>query len=149
MLLEDPEDPALPAAAAGAEGKARMKFDLCLSHLVLHHVPEVEPLLATMLGCLKPGGMVALTDFEDFGPEAKKFHARARLIGVERHGINREWITRLLEKVGFVNVSVEVGWSALKRVEKFDGEFEGAGPPREERGEMMKFPFLIMTGKRP
>ena len=36
----------------------------------------------SMLGRLKKGGSVALTDFEEFGPAA-------RMEGVERHGIHR------------------------------------------------------------
>jgi hypothetical protein len=49
---------------------------------------------------LKKGGSVALTDFEDFGPGAKRFHPKAKMDGVERHGIKRDWMTGLMEKVG-------------------------------------------------
>lgn len=108
VLLEDPEDESLPpprARSAGAVGgdsttDARLKFDLVLSHLVLHHIPDLEAVLRTMLGCLKPGGSVALTDFEDFGPDARRFHAKSRMEGVERHGIQRGWIEGLMERVG-------------------------------------------------
>jgi 2-polyprenyl-3-methyl-5-hydroxy-6-metoxy-1,4-benzoquinol methylase len=78
LLLEDPEDPALPPADPRAPDGPRLKFDLVTSHLVLHHIADVEAVLRTMLGCLKPGGAVALTDFEDFGPEARRFHPRPK-----------------------------------------------------------------------
>ena len=102
VLLEDPEDEALPAAQDGKGG--RMKFDLILSHLVLHHIPDLQGVLKTMLGCLKTGGTVALTDFEDFGPEARRFHPHAKMAGVERHGINVQKMTELMEEVGYKNV---------------------------------------------
>ncbi len=79
IMLEDPEDPRLPAAH-GTDGPGpRMKFDLVISHLVLHHIADLRGVLTTMLGCLKPGGSVALTDFEDFGPEARRFHPEAKI----------------------------------------------------------------------
>jgi SAM-dependent methyltransferase len=78
----------------------RLRYDLTLSHLVLHHIGDLEGVLRTILECLKKGGSVALTDFEDFGPEANKFHSKAKMDGVERHGIKRDWMTGLMEKVG-------------------------------------------------
>jgi 2-polyprenyl-3-methyl-5-hydroxy-6-metoxy-1,4-benzoquinol methylase len=144
VLLEDPEDPSLPA---GSDGK-RMKFDLVLSHLVLHHIPDLKAVLTTMLGCLKSGGSVALTDFEDFGPEARRFHAHAKMAGVERHGINREAMTALMEEVGFTNVKVERAWAMKKQVETYEGEFGDKGRPSEGQGELMNFPFIVAQGFR-
>jgi 2-polyprenyl-3-methyl-5-hydroxy-6-metoxy-1,4-benzoquinol methylase len=144
VLLEDPEDPSLPA---GSDGK-RMKFDLVLSHLVLHHIPDLKAVLTTMLGCLKSGGSVALTDFEDFGPEARHFHAHAKMAGVERHGINREAMTALMEEVGFTNVKVERAWAMKKQVETYEGEFGDKGRPSEGQGELMNFPFIVAQGFR-
>ncbi|KXJ96656.1 hypothetical protein Micbo1qcDRAFT_155250, partial [Microdochium bolleyi] len=127
-LLEDPEDEALPPAAAAAaaadgggkgSGGARLKFDLITSHLVLHHIADVPGVLNTMFGCLKPGGWVGLTDFEDFGPEARKFHPESKMEGVERDGIPRDWMAGLLKDAGFVDVDVKVAWRTEKTVEKF------------------------------
>lgn len=145
VLLEDPEDKALPAGEAGG----RLKFHLITSHLVMHHIPELKPVIKTMFGCLKPGGMVALTDFEDFGPEAKRFHAESRMAGVERHGINKQAITSLLNEAGFTDVNVVVGWEADKKVEKFPGEYGKKGRPEEGQGEIRTFPFLVCMGKKP
>jgi 2-polyprenyl-3-methyl-5-hydroxy-6-metoxy-1,4-benzoquinol methylase len=99
-LLEDPDDKALPPASQHDRHGPRLRYDLILSHLVLHHIGDLEGVLRTMLGCLKKGGSVALTDFEDFGPEAKRFHPKAKMDGVERHGIKRDWMAGLMEKVG-------------------------------------------------
>ncbi|KAK7991596.1 hypothetical protein PG988_000390 [Apiospora saccharicola] len=165
VMLEDPEDPSLPPGAeeqerqqeqlqpngaGGVGGRPdRIKFDLVISHLVLHHIPDLAPVLGTMLGCLKPGGIAALTDFEDFGPEARKFHPEGKMEGVERHGIEKEAMRRLMREVGFTEVRVEVAWTASKSVEKFPGEFGDKAEGGDGKGEMMDFPFLICTGKRP
>lgn len=123
LLLEDPDDPAL-------EGK---KFHLILSHLVLHHVPSLEPLLQTMFKLLLPGGHIALTDFERFGPDSRKFHPEAKMEGVERHGITKMEMECLIKDAGFDKVQVCQAF----RLEK-DIEPEGS----------MQFPFLICMGKR-
>jgi SAM-dependent methyltransferase len=144
VMLEDPEDPALPAAE---DGRGRKKFDLVTSHLVLHHIPDLALLLKTMHGCLKPGGEVALTDFEDFGPEARKFHPEAKMFGVERHGVNAEWFAGLMKDAGFVNVEVKPAWHMEKEVEKFPGEWGQEKPERDDL-EKMVFPFLLCRGRK-
>lgn len=145
VLLENPEDPSLPA---GADGQ-RQKFDLITSHLVLHHIPDLGGVLKTMLGCLAPGGRVMLTDFQDYGPQAKRFHAESKLDGVERHGIHVETMTKLMEDVGFRNVSVTPTWTMPKMVEKFAGEFGAEGKPADSsQGEVMDIPFVLCYGER-
>ncbi|KAH7040201.1 S-adenosyl-L-methionine-dependent methyltransferase [Microdochium trichocladiopsis] len=147
-LLEDPEDKVLPPAGDGSEG--RLKYELITSHLVLHHIADIPAVLKTMYGCLKPGGWVALTDFEDFGPAARKFHPESKMVGVERHGIPREWMAGLLRDAGFVDVDVKVAWSTKKTVEKFPGEFGNhADAANASQGEPMDFPFVLCLGKKP
>ncbi|KAI0016923.1 S-adenosyl-L-methionine-dependent methyltransferase [Xylariomycetidae sp. FL0641] len=154
-LLSDPEDQHLPPANADADagpgGRPRLKFDLVLSHLVLHHLPDLAPALRTVLGCLAAGtGRAALTDFEDFGPEARRFHPEAKMDGVARHGVRRAAVADLMREVGFVEVEVRVGWTASKTVERFPGEFgDNADATGAGQGEAMEFPFLICMGRRP
>ena len=78
-LLEGLEDPALPLADPLDPSGARQKYDVITLHLVLHHIPNLRGVLNVMFGCLKEGGYIALTDFENFGPEAHKFHSKARM----------------------------------------------------------------------
>ncbi|KKK15767.1 hypothetical protein ARAM_004291 [Aspergillus rambellii] len=139
-LLEDPEDPLLPPDDTKNPTGPRRKFDLILSHLVMHHVPDLRAFLHTLFGCLAPGGRVALTDFEDFGPDAIKFHPPTKLEGVERHGLPKQWIAGLLNEVGFRDVQVRVGWTLDKSVD----DWEGHRP-----GDILSFPFLICEGVRP
>lgn len=149
VLLEDPEDTDLPPAHSSDPGGPREKYDLITSHLVLHHIPDVKPVLETMLGCLKPGGMVALTDFEDFGPEAKRFHPESKMGGVERHGINAEWMTNLMREAGFEEIAVKVAWKHEKKVERWPGEFKPGQSIGEDQGEKMNFTYLLCMGKKP
>jgi hypothetical protein len=72
-----------------------------------------------------------LTDFENFGPEAKKFHSQDKMEGVERHGIARQEMEKLMVGAGFVDVRVEEAFTMDKPVES---------------GGSMKFPFLICLG---
>ena len=147
-LLEDPEDPALPPAD-GPSG-ARQKYDVVVSHLVLHHIPDLRGVLVTMYGCLRPGGCIALTDFEDFGPEAHKFHSKNRMQGVVRHGTNVQAMEALLREIGYMDVKCEVAWKTRKRVEKWEGEFDTPdGKPGKGQGAVMEFPFLLIYGRKP
>ncbi|KAL4966084.1 class I SAM-dependent methyltransferase [Aspergillus stella-maris] len=140
-LLTNPEDSILPPSDPTNPDPTspRKKYDLILSHLVLHHVPDLKSFLTTLLHCLRPGGRVALTDFEDFGPEAIKFHPPRKLEGVERHGIKRGWIEEVMREVGFGDVEVTVGWTLEKKVEEWEGHKEG---------DTMEFPFLVVEGGR-
>jgi SAM-dependent methyltransferase len=74
VMLEGPDDPRIrpdPLSKDGTNGKESdlglRRFDLIISHLVLHHIPSLESIFSTMHGCLKSDGSVALTDFEHFG----------------------------------------------------------------------------------
>ena len=179
VLLEDPEDPALPPASLLSSATAtsdsdhttndtsspRLKYDLVTSHLVLHHIPT-EPLislLSTMYALLQPNGSswVALTDFENEGPQSRCFHPRAKMEGVERDGVNPDEMEGWLRDAGFVDVKVVRGaWGMEKRVERWEGEFEGVGrdgekdetaegKDREEMGQIQTFPFVCCLGRRP
>jgi len=148
VLLEDPEDKHLPPADSAQPDGPRLKFDLITSHLVLHHIPDLQAVLTTMLGCLKSAGEVCLTDFEDDGPGAKRFHAQSRMEGVQRHGIHADTMARLMNDVGFVNVRVERAWSMDKTVEKFEGEFQTERRAGPGQGEVQNFPFLVCLGEK-
>ncbi|KAK5125874.1 hypothetical protein LTR08_005121 [Meristemomyces frigidus] len=149
VLLEDPEDASLPPADPAKPNGQRQKFDLITSHLVLHHIPDLKAVLETMFGCLTLGGRVMLTDFQDFGSEAKRFHPASKLGGVERHGIRITDMTASMKEVGFKHVEVRAEWTMSKKVERFDGEFgDSGGPPRDDAGEMMNFPFVLCYGEK-
>lgn len=142
-MLEDPNDERIQSDPLQPSEKAAKprKFDLVISHLVLHHIPSLEDILRTMYGCLKSGGIIALTDFEDFGPNARKFHPEAKMEGVERHGISRESMTNLLEEAGFEHLRIETAFEMEKDIEEKPGE-------GVIKGNKMVFPFLICMAEK-
>jgi SAM-dependent methyltransferase len=142
--LSDPSDPLISLDPVTQRTIPSRKFDLIISHLVLHHIPSLSSILGTMHGCLKPGGRIALTDFEDFWPEARRFHPENRMEGVMRHGIERKEMGRLMREAGFVDVLVEKGFELETWVE----ENRGAGLVMEEGGTRGVFPFLICVGRK-
>ena len=101
--------------------------------IVLHHVPSLEDMLQTMYGCLKPGGHIALTDFERFAPESRKFHPESKMEGVERHGITKMEMECVIKDAGFCKPQASFAFEMEKTV--------------EPEGKMM-FPFLICTGEK-
>jgi SAM-dependent methyltransferase len=129
-VLEDPDDPKIQDTDSAEPPK---RFDLVISHLVLHHIPSLLDILKTMWGTLKTGGCVALTDFENFGPEAMQFHPQQKLEGVERHGITKQEMESLLKQARFINVEVKEAWRM---------------PKETERGGSLDFPFLICMGSK-
>ncbi|KAJ9303419.1 hypothetical protein DTO027B5_8929 [Paecilomyces variotii] len=149
LLLTDPSDRNLPPQSSSNPEGPRRQFHLILSHLVLHHIPDLRETLQTMYDCLLPEGSVALTDFEDFGPEARRFHPESKVEGVERHGIHAESFAQLMREVGFVDVDVRPKWKVIKDVERFPGEWGSKKPSGEGVTlEKMEFPFLLCRGKK-
>lgn len=149
ILLTNPSDPHLPPQSSSSPDGPRRQFHLILSHLVLHHIPDLREALQTMYDCLLPGGSVALTDYEDFGPEARRFHPECKMYGVERHGIHAESFATLMREVGFVDVDVSPTWKVWKDVERFPGEWGSKKPSGEGVTlEKMEFPFLLCRGKK-
>ncbi|KAF1978976.1 S-adenosyl-L-methionine-dependent methyltransferase [Bimuria novae-zelandiae CBS 107.79] len=145
VLVQSADDAHLQGACAalaerrGESGKdIPYRFDLVVSHLTLHHIPSLEDLLATLKDCLRNGGMIALTDYEDFGEEAIRFHPESKRPGVERHGIKKGEILDIIDGVGFNEVRVERAFELRKEVEGKDGE------SKQEMG----FPFLLCLGKK-
>ncbi|KAF2705943.1 S-adenosyl-L-methionine-dependent methyltransferase [Pleomassaria siparia CBS 279.74] len=145
VLVQEADDVHVQGAAAalatrrGESGHdVPYRFDLIVSHLTLHHIPNMPELFRTLLDCLKPGGKIALTDYEDFGPEAVPFHPKNKREGVERHGIKKVELIEIIDGTGFNEVRVEQAYVLKKEVEAEDGK-----PVRE-----MEFPFLICLGQK-
>jgi SAM-dependent methyltransferase len=140
-FLEDPDSEVLQNAAESLGLLKPHRFELVVSHLTLHHIASLEEIFGLMYRCLKPGGIVALTDYEDFGKEAIRFHPEAKRPGVEHHGIKKELAREMLEKVGFEDVRVEEVFVLKKEVDEEEG-YEKLG------GREMEFPFLMVFGSR-
>lgn len=129
-LLEDPNDKRLQ------DGDSPARFDLICCHLTLHHIPEMKPFFQLLYGLLAPGGHVAVTDYEDYGEEARRFHAKFKWHDVERHGIKKTEVQGIMKETGFADINVTHAFKLDKPVEEAQG------------GGRFDFPFLLMLGKR-
>ncbi|KAH7113898.1 S-adenosyl-L-methionine-dependent methyltransferase [Dendryphion nanum] len=145
VLLQEADDVHIQGAAAALAGRRGdsthdnpYRFDLIVSHLTLHHIPSMPNVFQTLYQCLKPGGRIALTDYEDEGPQSVAFHPKVKREGVERHGLKRAELEEIIDGTGFNEVRVEQAYVLRKEVEAEDGK------PTQQRD----FPFLICLGQR-
>ncbi|WP_306255114.1 methyltransferase domain-containing protein [Ornithinimicrobium cryptoxanthini] len=84
-------------------------FDLIVSLLVLHHVPDVAAALRGFAAMLAPGGRVAVCDLET---EDGSFHDSSRLD--VHHGFDADALSRLLTDAGFGDVEVRPAHTLTK-----------------------------------
>jgi ubiquinone/menaquinone biosynthesis C-methylase UbiE len=75
-------------------------FDLIVSSMVLHHLPDVPGVLQRLRPCLRVGGWIALADLD---AEDGSFHADKT--GVFHQGFERDTVCRWLEQAGFSDVA--------------------------------------------
>jgi ubiquinone/menaquinone biosynthesis C-methylase UbiE len=100
-------------------------FDLAVSLLVLHHLPDTAAALRAIRALLRPGGWLALADLETedgsfHGPDAE---------GIYHHGFDPGRLAATAADAGFVDVSVR----QATVIEK-DGR---------------QFTLLLLLGRRP
>jgi ubiquinone/menaquinone biosynthesis C-methylase UbiE len=76
------------------------QFDLIVSSMVLHHLPDVPAVLQRLRPCLRSGGWIALADLD---AEDGSFHAD--MTGVFHQGFERATVCRWLEQAGFSDVA--------------------------------------------
>jgi len=77
-------------------------FDLAISLLVLHHLPDTGAALAAIHGLLRNGGRLAIADLET---EDGTFHDRDAE-GIYHRGFDRRHLARLAVAAGFGDVEV-------------------------------------------
>lgn len=71
----------------GAVKGVQEGFDLIYSNLTFHHIPEPLAVLNALKHYLKPGGVVAVLDFEgDGGEHGRSFHPEEKWGDVAFHG---------------------------------------------------------------
>lgn len=98
-------------------------FDLVMSSMTLHHIPEIEPLLQQFFALLKPGGFLAVADL---ATEDGSFHEDNT--GVAHHGINPDSVRAILAK----NHGQDIGVQEIHVMEKTRGN-----------GVMQKYPIFL------
>jgi len=102
-------------------------FDLIVSSMVLHHIPDVSEALQRLRPCLRPGGWIALADLES---EDGTFHSDST--GVYHHGFDRDEVCRWLQDAGFVDTTVR----EAHRIVRPSGD-----------GRTREYPVFLVTGR--
>ncbi|MFO7861619.1 MAG: class I SAM-dependent methyltransferase [Desulfosalsimonas sp.] len=93
------------------------RFDLVVSSMTLHHIPDIDHLIRQFCRVLKPGGHLALADLDK---EGGRFHEDNH--GVFHFGFNRQQLSARLNDAGFIDIRAETA-AKLTKTE--------AGPPHE------------------
>ncbi|MBP6963202.1 MAG: methyltransferase domain-containing protein [Armatimonadetes bacterium] len=104
------------------------KWDLIYSVMTFHHIADVEALLRTLRGMLKPGGILAVADLDT---EDGDFHADNT--GIRHFGFDRQHMRRLFTDRGFSGVEVSTAHRTTKEVAS---------------GETKRFAVFLITGSR-
>jgi predicted TPR repeat methyltransferase len=77
------------------------QFELIVTAMTLHHIADLEPVLAKLAALLVDGGHLCIADLEH---EDGSFHG-ADFHG--HHGFDRSELTSLLTRAGLTDVSIE------------------------------------------
>jgi ubiquinone/menaquinone biosynthesis C-methylase UbiE len=102
-------------------------YDLIVSSMAVHHVPDTLALFKEWSGLLRPGGQVS---FADLDMEDGSFHSDKT--GVFHFGFDRDALKQLLHEAGFGNFSATTATVIQK-------EAEGQG--------VLEYPVFLITAK--
>lgn len=80
-------------------GRVQGDYDLIVSSMTLHHVPDTEALIRHWFGLLRPGGRLA---FADLDSEDGSFHSDNT--GVFHYGFDRNILKQLLQRTGLRDI---------------------------------------------
>ena len=97
------------------------RFDGAWAQLAMHHVEDIDTLLARVREVLVPGGWLAIVDLDD--DRAGAFHAHYDDF-TGHHGFDRDVFAERLRRNGFRDVTVSDGGSVEKEL---GGDSQGRG----------------------
>src|SRR5512135_3841299 len=109
-----------------ADPPPAQRFDLIVTSMTLHHVPDTDPILRLFHDLLNPGGYLCIADLDT---EDGSFH------GIEvdvHHGFDRTELGRHTTQAGFADVQFQTVFSIAK---------EGETGTRD-------YPVFLMTARR-
>ena len=108
--------------------RADRSYHLIVSAMTMHHIGDIEPLLASFYNALLPEGYLALADLDE---EGGSFHNDP--VGVFHNGFKRDALEKMLRAAGFE--STRCGQAAEVSKPILDGSTR-------------KFSVFLMTGRR-
>lgn len=103
------------------------EFDLVVSSMVLHHIPDVPAAIQRLRPCLRPGGWMALADLDS---EDGTFHADPT--GVYHHGFDRAEVCRWLQEAGFTETTSGEAYRMVRSAAD---------------GQTRQYPVFLVTGR--
>jgi tRNA (cmo5U34)-methyltransferase len=103
------------------------EFDLIVSSMVLHHIPDVPETLHRLRPCLRSGGWIALADLDS---EDGTFHSDST--GVYHHGLDREEVCRWLLDARFTDATSREAHRMVR-----------SSPD----GQTRQYPVFLVTGR--
>jgi ubiquinone/menaquinone biosynthesis C-methylase UbiE len=105
------------------------RYDLVVSAMTLHHVPEIAPLFAQFAWVTAPGGRLCIADLD---PDDGQFHDDDT--GVFHCGFERDALRDVFVAAGFEDVRVTDAAEVVKQ---------------GRDGAMRRFSVFLMTGMKP
>lgn len=106
------------------------RYHLIVSSMVMHHVADLDRVLAALGAMLLPGGRVCIADLD---AEPGDFHPAEAAASVHHHGFDRTEFQRRLERAGLRVQSTATAHAVQRPV---------AG------GELRDFPVFLMVAQR-
>src|SRR5512143_169726 len=109
-----------------ADPPPAQRFDLIVTSMTLHHVPNTDPILRLFHDLLNPGGYLCIADLDK---EDGSFH------GIEvdvHHGFDRTDLSRRAAKAGFADTQFQTVFSIAK----------------ERETGTRDYPVFLMTARR-
>ena len=104
------------------------KFDIIYSQMVMHHVNDIDAMLAKFCGLLNPGGYLAIADLYS---EDGSFHGE----GFNGHlGFDVDSLGDQMKVVGFEGIKHQQSYIIART---------------EEVGTVEEFPIFLLTGVKP
>ena len=103
-----PADARIVDVDLGAEPRPDDRFDLAVTVQVLHHVDDLDPVLAGFAEVLEPGGRLCICDLE---LEDGSFHGEG--FG-GHHGFDRDELAAQLRAAGFADVAFEHAYDLVR-----------------------------------
>ena len=106
------------------------RYHLIVANMVLHHVVQIDVLLAAFYQLLAPGGILALADLDT---EPGLFHRPNDAASVHHHGFDRNVLKDLLCQSGLIDITDTTAHVIRKPT---------------IHGELRDFPVFLIVGHR-
>ena len=85
-------------------------FDLIVSSMTMHHIRDIDALLAKLYNLLTPGGHIALADLAE---EDGSFHDHGNE-GVHHYGFNCDTLKKRAKNAGFKDIDCSIVHTVVK-----------------------------------